>query len=92
MIIEICRVNRDDFKIGNFARMIRDYEAGIIDCQHCECDVCERERIKLNLPRCHGTTVPVEERCLACQNVANGVKVRDWSDMMNEIDTNLKKE
>jgi len=75
----VCQVNRG----GGWPRTVREYEAGYETCQHCDCEGCIMQRKGQELPKCE------DKSCLGCQNLKNNVKIRDWFQMISNMDNPL---
>lgn len=61
-------------------QIVQQYEAGYIQCQHCNCGHCKEERKALQLEKCERGS------CGACKRIATGEKIHSWTeDFRGEI-------
>lgn len=58
--------------------MIELQEAGWLDYQHCDCDVCELLREENNINFCK------DKSCQGCKNLASGKKIFNWYDYLDK--------
>ncbi len=63
---------------GNFEDLFREYDAGYVIEQHCDCPVCQLHCEEAGLPRCR------DGSCQGCQNLKSGKKVRSFHDEVME--------
>jgi phage terminase large subunit GpA-like protein len=57
---------------SNLYQIIQKYEAGFIQCQHCNCDTCQQKRELLKLDLCQNNS------CKACHRIKRGEKIQLW--------------